>query len=112
MGRNMVHRREWDREYRKRPHVKEAHNRSGREQRLLWKLRVFEKLGGKCVKCGISDHRVLQIDHINGGGCRERKKYKGRPSYYKMIYNDNSGKYQLLCANCNWIKRIENGEEN
>lgn len=26
------------------------------------------------------------------------------------VVADKTGKYQLLCANCNWIKRSENGE--
>ena len=25
---------------------------------------------------------------------------------------ENEGRYQLLCANCNWIKRYEKKEEN
>ena len=29
---------------------------------------------------------------------------------YLEIVKDSSRKYQLLCANCNWIKREENGE--
>jgi hypothetical protein len=28
----------------------------------------------------------------------------------RAVLSDTSGKYQLLCANCNWIKRFENGE--
>lgn len=69
---------------------------------------ALEILGSKCCKCGFSDIRALQIDHINGGGNRERKE-KGDYAMYKGVIL-NPEKYQLLCANCNWIKRHENHE--
>lgn len=70
---------------------------------------VIEVLGRKCRKCGISDPRVLQIDHVNGGGAKERKAVKSRYAYYKIIMS-NLDRYQLLYANCNWIKRHERKE--
>ena len=70
--------------------------------------KVIEALGGKCVKCGFSDWRALQIDHINGGGHRELK-ILTRYKMYKLAAAFPK-KYQLLCANCNWIKRYKNGE--
>jgi len=76
------------------------------------KMRVIKVLGGKCKRCGITDWRVLQVDHVNGGGTREAKvlKLKARGFYQHVLKNAHSGKYQLLCANCNWIKRYENHE--
>src|SRR3990167_8859605 len=67
------------------------------------------KLGSKCCRCGFSDVRSLQFDHINGGGNKEIKK-KNTMARYLEVVRDSSRKYQLLCANCNWIKREENGE--
>jgi len=68
-------------------------------------------LGRVCAKCGFDDPRALQIDHVNGGGTRERRLKKNTSARLLMdVINDRSGKYQLLCANCNWIKRSENGE--
>ena len=72
------------------------------------RLKAIEVLGGKCVKCGFSDIRALQIDHIHGGGSQEVKRL-GTVSMLKKVINEPSG-YQLLCANCNWIKRVENNE--
>jgi hypothetical protein len=76
--------------------------------------RVIEILGGKCVGCGFSDVRALQIDHIDGGGNSEYgiNGAHGISYYNKIIKSkcDNEIKYQLLCANCNWIKRVENKE--
>jgi len=78
---------------------------------------VMSFLGNKCVRCGIDDFRVLQIDHINGNGYQERKQFgrNGGAStvrYYRHILDVNGEGYQLLCANCNWIKRYEQSEQN
>lgn len=34
----------------------------------------------------------------------------GYVTYHLRAIMDTTGKYQLLCANCNWIKRHEKGE--
>jgi hypothetical protein len=68
---------------------------------------VLTFLGGKC-KCGFSDFRALQIDHKNGGGCAELKSLNWQNYHTKVLENPND--YQILCANCNWIKRHEKNE--
>lgn len=80
-----------------------------------WRQKTLDLLGGKCVHCGFSDPRALQVDHINGGGRQERLSFPGKSpnvnKLYQLVAADvNRDKYQLLCANCNVIKRIENGE--
>jgi len=72
---------------------------------------VIDKLGGACVICGFSDYRALQIDHVNGGGTADRKVYGHRYGFLRRVLDDTNNTYQLLCANCNWIKRWENHEE-
>jgi hypothetical protein len=69
---------------------------------------VITFLGGKCKRCQFSDRRALQIDHVNGGGWKENRSTANRDIYLKIFSGDQN--YQLLCANCNWIKRYENGE--
>lgn len=80
-----------------------------RKYELKKKNEVFDLLGRKCAVCGFSDERALQIDHINGGGNKERKSMRGRKLYAHILSLGGVG-YQILCANCNWIKRIENSE--
>jgi RNase P subunit RPR2 len=73
---------------------------------------VLSLLGNKCAGCGFSDKRALQIDHVNGGGSkqgRELKMHRG-VKFYKLVLSNKNEDYQLLCANCNWIKRIEKNE--
>jgi len=47
-----------------------------RKQRRQWhhkvRFQIIDLLGGKCVVCGFSDWRALQVDHIKGGGYKER----------------------------------------
>lgn len=75
-----------------------------REQRK----KAIEKLGGKCVRCGFDDWRALQFDHVNGGG--NRGGARGRVHYLRRLIDAVNGELQLLCANCNCIKRYECGE--
>lgn len=72
---------------------------------------VLELLGNECLNCGFKDSRALQIDHVNGGGVQDKKKITR--SYHVVVIESimkKENKYQLLCANCNWIKRYEKGE--
>lgn len=75
---------------------------------------AIKLLGGKCVRCGFSDIRALQIDHVNGGGRKELREFGQWNTYSKVYALAVEGKafgiYQVLCANCNWIKRHENKE--
>lgn len=81
----------------------------------LRKIRVaaLVALGGKCVLCGITDFRCLQIDHINAGGSKERKEKGFSKQFHKHVvasFLNKEERYQLLCANCNWIKRFDQNE--
>lgn len=66
------------------------------------RLKVQKVLGGCCAHCGITDHRVLEIDHIDGGG-RQEQLLIGVYGIRKKILKDSTG-YQLLCSNCHTIK--------
>ena len=71
---------------------------------------VIKGYGGKCVKCGFNDKRALQIDHVNGGGTKERKLLSNHQIFLRIKKENFPTQYQILCANCNSIKRIENKE--
>jgi len=76
------------------------------------KIKLFSLLGGKCSKCLFNDERALQIDHINGGGIKERRTVNTK-DFHRMVLKsiaNKENKYQILCANCNWIKRHDNQE--
>ena len=80
--------------------------------------KVMLLMGNRCLHCGFADYRALQIDHKKGDGyqCRHSKGSNvSTLSQYRKIIADptliQTLDIQLLCANCNWIKRVENGEE-
>lgn len=80
-------------------------------------------LGGRCANpsCpwinadgteGCTDMRCLQIDHKQGGGHQARQKAGNSYNEYKRALQDSERDqhFQVLCANCNWIKRYEQKE--
>ncbi len=80
--------------------------------RVKHRLEAMAILGEICIKCGFNDLRGLQIDHINGGGSKIRRIQKSN-NYYKNILNEvknGSKEYQILCANCNQIKKYTDKE--
>ena len=85
----------------------------GAKRYKKYKDKLFEILGGKkCKICGFNDERALQFDHINGGGTTEFRKYGNGISMLSRHLKDPNvrNKLQVLCSNCNWIKRVENKE--
>lgn len=76
------------------------------------RLAILAILGSKCVRCGFDDPRALQVDHVNGGGSQHRKSlsHSWGSKFWEAELSERRAAYQLLCANCNWIKRYENKE--
>lgn len=61
-----------------------------------------------CIFCGFSIWSALQFDHINGGGNKIRREFNsGRAMYRYYIKNPDIARkeLQVVCANCNFIKR-------
>jgi hypothetical protein len=84
-------------------------------QRHRTKLKVIQLLGGKCARCGVSDPRVLQVHHRNGGGNVERREKGDKASGYKFYSAIIHGErpiddLELLCANCNILAEYERGK--
>ena len=100
-ARKRKYRKTHSRDYEKEREISRERMRVLREQILA--------LGdNKCKECGNTDTRCLQVDHVHGGGCREAQvRSLGLPLVTKLFAQ---GKLQVLCANCNWIKRFVRGE--
>lgn len=77
------------------------HNRSYQDRLHSQVLAAF---GNCCAvpRCNWTDPRVLQLDHINGGGHQERKRIGSQGIYKKAL--EHPEKFQLLCANHHAIK--------
>ena len=64
---------------------------------------VFAHYGGaKCACCGEIEHHFLCIDHINGGGTKQRQTVPGGKRMIEWLRANNypSG-FRVLCHNCN-----------
>ena len=85
---------------------------SQRDSKYRAKMRIIELFGGKCVRCGFTDERALQIDHIDANPAPKSTGLRGGEKLYRAILKGIVPfiDFQLLCANCNIIKRFENGE--
>lgn len=131
-----MHRNKWQQAYYERvkdkPEFKQKRLNSQRrwtennpEYRKLWRAKLRAEavalLGGKCSDplCqwvnvdgtqGCTDERCLQIDHVNSGGRREFFLLGSGDAVYRKVIRTKGVGYQLLCANCNWIKRHNNQE--
>ena len=82
----------------------------GRRSRVTdTRLKVLTLLGKKCERCGNEDPRVLQINHINGGGGHEIKARGGSMYFYSAILDGSRaiGDLNVLCANCNIVHEYE-----
>lgn len=70
------------------------------------KEKFFEIYGSKCVCCGDSRKIFLTLDHVQGDGHKDRKRYNSPwNAYQEAIKLHNVKRFQVLCANCNFAKR-------
>lgn len=92
------------------PYCRKCDSDFERTRKVRYRREILTHLGDTCVLCGFSDARALHVDHVNGHGRIERLSMP-RYAYMKKVLGSIPGKdYQLLCANCNAIKKVENDE--
>lgn len=74
--------------------------------RIRIKNEVIQKYGGICICCKEDNIMFLSLDHVNGGGTRERNNTKkvGGGLYKKLRKEPIDPKYQVMCYNCNFGK--------
>jgi predicted HNH restriction endonuclease len=101
MGSSKEYMREWRaknqdkiREYNR----KSRYNRYGPSRQA-----AIDYLGGRCHGCGFDDVRCLDVDHVFGGGSKERAR-RDRIAFYKDVVAGDRPDVQLLCLNCHRIK--------
>ena len=72
-------------------------------QRKAW-LMIQSEI--KCVNCGCNDERVIEINHKNGDGCKERKKYPSVTMWRKIVKGERGvNDLELTCIVCNALDR-------
>ena len=95
-------------------HDRERIRQRARERARRIRERVIKKYGGRCQcpGCGVTQYEFLVIDHVNGGGSKERREKWSSSSQTFFTYLDRhprSAKYQVLCQNCNSAKAYHSG---
>lgn len=75
-----------------------------KEKSVRLRQEAIQKYGGRCACCGEDRYEFMAVDHINGGGNKERrdKKVGGGSNFYRYLKSNGwpSG-YRILCHNCN-----------
>lgn len=84
--------------------------------RYNWrKLRteIFNFYGWECKCCKETIKEFLSLDHINNDGYLDKNpngdKKSGKELYLLAKKQGFPNKYQTLCMNCNWGKKLGNG---
>jgi predicted HNH restriction endonuclease len=69
------------------------------------RLEIIAALGGKCVTCGFSDARALDINHMDR---RRKLRMKSYPLQRRVSdWRKNMAHLEVLCANCHRIHTYE-----
>jgi hypothetical protein len=100
--------REWVRNNKERRSV--AQRIAARKRNQFLREVVISHYGNGLVKCVLCDEKrfpALTIDHINGGGTKERKSTKriGSTFYKWLIDNGFPNGYRTLCMSCQFVER-------
>lgn len=83
---------------------REAH----RKQRLA-ALQAYSNETPSCVCCGEQMLVFLSLDHMNGGGSKQRKETGGGGFYAWLRRHNYPAGFQVLCHNCNLGRQINGG---
>jgi hypothetical protein len=83
----------------------DANNDNQRSRSMRVKLETIIAYGGECKCCGETNFEFLTVDHIYGGGNKQRKALKraGGHTFYEWLKAQGFPRdlYRLLCFNCN-----------
>jgi len=98
------------------PDVRKKERKSDKEHRRKLKFEVLLHYSIPCAipvpicaECHFSDIRALSLDRINGKHKKTTKLY-GDNLYQDLKKKDYPDGWQVLCMNCQWVKRYENKE--
>lgn len=104
--------------YRKGGEYKRRKNAEAAIRGLKLKIECFTHYNGgkkpECSnpECDVTDIRVLDLDHINGGGNKERISATGVRAggirFYRHLKEQGwPVGFRVLCKNCNWLAWLE-----
>lgn len=75
--------------------------------------KVYLAYGGyRCACCGETEKTFLSIDHVNNDGAQHRREsglVTTEQIHRWIIRHNYPTNFQVLCMNCQWGKRLNNG---
>lgn len=92
---------------------KDCYNKRTREHWRKLRIEIFDHYGWICKCCGETIKEFLSLDHIDDDGYLDKNpngdKKSGKELYLLVKKQGFPTKYQTLCMNCNWGKKLGNG---
>ena len=81
---------------------------NGKKGRLKVLQHYSNSVNPFCACCGEDEIVFLVVDHLKGGGLKDRMARGGNGSafYYNLIRHDFPSGYRILCHNCNHGVRL------
>ena len=88
--------------YYKNPEMMRIQNAKTKAKLRKELLETYGGIPPKCACCKEKHIEFLELDHINGGGTKERIKYGAGTGLYCFLRKNKYPKgYRILCSNCN-----------
>lgn len=86
--------------------VKAKYLAERRDHMRAWRDKVIAAYGGRCVCCGETEPKFLELDHIDGKGGKHRREigFNSEALYRWCEKNGFPPILQVLCANCHNAK--------
>lgn len=88
-------------------------NKRTRDKWKELRKEIFDYYGWECVCCGEKMKEFLSLDHIKNDGYLDKNpngdKKSGKELYLLVKKQGFPSKYQTMCMNCNWGKKLGNG---
>jgi len=96
--------------------TKKEYSGKSRRERKYRVLDFYSEGKLRCEICGYEDMRALTLDHVNGGGNKQRKLLSsvstcvaasGTAIYAWIEHNNYPEGFRILCMNCQFVQRYE-----
>jgi hypothetical protein len=100
-----AYRKKWVQEH---PEARKKIKHNSIEKVRIEVLRILSNGNPVCVNCGCDDIRMLEINHINGGGYQDTKGCRGSRFYQKIKQGKRkTDDLNVLCRICNAWHALE-----
>lgn len=89
--------------------TRDAQSEASKRERAERRAAMIEAYGNACACCGITEPRLLTLDHTYGDGKSERELFGSNDQIIARLQREGwpqNGRYRLLCWNCQFGTRM------